>query len=93
MQRLQFMPKNDYVSRTEKCAVCRLPLLQGDQHIQIRVVGRCGYRSIRHISVSILFKWIRAMVSVTKSPGSDLIIPTLIALCEIMCLNKTENSR
>ena len=86
MQRLQFMPKNDYVSRTEKCA-------QGDQHIQIRVVGRCGYRSIRHISVSILFKWIRAMVSVTKSPGSDLIIPTLIALCEIMCLNKTENSR
>ena len=44
MQRLQVMPKNVYVSRTEKCAVCRLPLLQGDQHIQIRVEGRCGYQ-------------------------------------------------
>ena len=26
MQRLQVMLKNDYVSRTEKCAVCRHPL-------------------------------------------------------------------
>ena len=49
MQRLQVMLKNVYVSRTEKCAMCRLPLLQGDQHIQICVVGNCDHRAFRHI--------------------------------------------
>jgi hypothetical protein len=46
MQRLQVMPKNVYVSRTEKCAVCWLPLLRNvrARHRDGIVIEHSGYQ-------------------------------------------------